>query len=126
MCFDYDDFSEFHNESLVRSRKQHPCEGCGSGCQAGHLAQYCTGKYDGNFYSYYICGACMLTIFRIHLHELEEGCSWHESWIRPYDLADYCIDAHFDKSSVAEGQAFMEWKKVNIKVRASREQLVKP
>jgi hypothetical protein len=65
-----------------------------------------------------ICGACELTRFRIHCHELMEGCHESESWCPFGELRDYCHSADFEFSTHDEGREFLRWKMCNREAKA--------
>ncbi len=115
MCFDYDEYCEFSVVTLVKTRKAHVCCACSRKIGVGELAQSHSGKFDGNMFSDHLCGECHLTIYRIHFHELEEGCRDWESWCAPHDLFDYCHEAPFERSTFEEGQQFLAWEMRNRK-----------
>lgn len=120
MCFTYDDYAEFFSEAFVKVRKEQRCAACPTKIQRGELAKACSGKYEGSMFYYHVCGACELTTYRIHLHEIEEGCHWSESWICPEDLRQYCQDAEFELSSPEDGQRFCVWRREADKLRKER------
>lgn len=57
-----------------------------------------------------VCGECDLTRFRIHLHELEEGCHESESWCPYGELRDYCCETDFEQSSREDGAKWINSK----------------
>jgi hypothetical protein len=50
--------SDFHNEKIVKVRKDHQCLTCGSNINKGLRAYYRSGIYNGEFYNYYMCEFC--------------------------------------------------------------------
>ena len=111
MCFDYDEYPEFINKSIVKTRKPHRCDGCGKPIPVGDLAVNLAGKFDGEMFSDYACGSCELTSFRIHRHELKEGCSWHESWIAYSDISEHLHHTEMKRSSYPAGQRYLAFKR---------------
>lgn len=107
MCFDSADSSEFSDNAVVKCRVDHVCEECNSKIQRGDLAFYLTGKTEGEFYSMYLCGQCESTRFRIHEHEIAEGCMQYESWCPIGDLVEYCRDTGFDRETTETGQIYL-------------------
>ena len=92
MCFDYDGESEFFNSKTVRTRKPHRCSGCNKVIPTGSQAEYCAGKYDRDFFSYYACENCQRLIESIAAQELREGCDWSQAWCSIDDLQQYLYD----------------------------------
>ena len=116
MCFDHQGYAEFGESKVVKCRKPHKCYECSQAISAGELADYQTGKYDGGFYAYYICGACECTRGRIADQEIAAGCRGSEIWC-PYGmLQDYCYETKFEMSSHAEGQAYLAKLREPVKV----------
>ena len=117
MCFTYDEYPEMFAMATVKIRKDQVCAACSTKIERGQLATANSGKFDGHMFYYHVCGACELTTYRIHLHEIEEGCHWSTSWISPNDLHQYCRDTEFEISAKAEGQRFCAWKRQADKLR---------
>jgi hypothetical protein len=92
MCFDNDDHAEMYEESIVNVRKPHRCEGCSRLIQKGEQATFGKGRFDGAFFSLYVCFDCMRMVFSIASEEIQHGCHWNESWCNPGDLRDYLAD----------------------------------
>lgn len=91
MCFEYDD-PEMHNTSSVKCRKEHRCRGCSRMIRKGETAEHNTGKFDGSWYSYYVCDGCQRMILAIAAKEIQEGCPWSTAWCSVDDLRDYLGD----------------------------------
>jgi len=89
MCFDYDDYPELHSASNVKCRKEHRCTGCRRKIRKGETAEHNTGKFDGSFYSYYVCDGCQRMILAIAAKEIQEGCPWSTAWCAVDDLREY-------------------------------------
>lgn len=111
MCFHYDLTNEFDSLSWVKAKTQHQCYACNLIIEAKDLCEYAAGKCDGYFFSYYLCGSCCLTTYRIHLHEIIEGCREWQSWCPVDELHDYCRETNFERSTHHEGQRFIDWKR---------------
>lgn len=109
MCFHYEYYPEFQSASLVRARKGHRCEGCGKTIQPKHLYYYVAGKFEGDFFTTKVCGACQLDQYRIHIIELSRGCRHAESWCSFDDVLSFLDDYEIDRSTQEEGQKFLEY-----------------
>lgn len=47
-----------HESKVVKTRKDHTCEGCCADIPKGSNVGYHKGMFDGGFYSYYLCDEC--------------------------------------------------------------------
>lgn len=50
--------NDLHNRDFVITRKEHKCEGCFDKIPAGSKVEYFKGRFDGDWYSYYLCDPC--------------------------------------------------------------------
>lgn len=123
MCFDYGEYYDFYKEYVRKSRKLHLCSACGSRIECGDLYVDSSGGLNGSLMIAKLCGACEHTIYRIHLHEIKEGCSWSESWCGPEELMEYCSDSGTSRSTKDEGQAYLKIKRAeqDAQMKAVRE-----
>lgn len=121
MCFDHydDEYAEFYGERYVMCRKPHRCEECGRAIPSGELAMNRSGKFDGDMFSLYVCGACELTRYQIHLHEIEEGCKGDETWCPNGELLQYCHDTSFPRAEKLAGQEFLATKRDEQQAQAA-------
>lgn len=123
MCFDYDDEpADAYTACTRKARTLHVCGGCYKPISPGMYYTAFSGIFDGSPFSGATCGSCELTRFCIHLHELIEGCGWHESWIKPSDINEYCRDSEFERSSQEDGQWHLKrnWEREKERMRAYR------
>jgi len=104
MCFDYDGYAEFAQESYPITRKPHRCEACRAVIPAGEMAKHTAGKFDGAFFSNYLCNVCAQLELIIVRSELEEDCRWSEAWPPWNDMINYAEEAHmiwYDEEAAA-------------------------
>lgn len=122
MCFDYDNTADAYTSCTRKARKPHRCDGCYKPIPSGDYYTAFSGIFEGSPFSGATCGSCELTRFRIHLQELHEGCGWHDSWIQPEDINDYCRDSEFERSSQEDGQWHLKrnWEREKERMRAYR------
>lgn len=92
MCFDYDDEADIYNETHVKTRKPHRCEGCGKVFPAATQMLHGTGLFDGGWFSFYVCQPCQMLRLSIAAEEIRHGCPWHTAWCAYEDLRDYMAD----------------------------------
>lgn len=111
MCFYYDEYAEFFDDNYVKCRKAHRCEECNQPIQIGELAYATSGKFDGNMFSAHYCGACELTRYNVHLHEIEEGCTGEETWCPSGELMEYCAEHDFPRANAEAGQQYLATKR---------------
>lgn len=104
MCFEYDDSASIFEQSVVKCRKPHRCEGCRRVILKGEPAACCSGLFDHIWFRYYVCYRCQRLICAIAAKELNEGCPWHTAWIAPQDLSEYVgeIDRYSDEEEYGE------------------------
>lgn len=50
---------DLHNRKLVKTRKEHKCEGCFEIISQGTEVTHCKGKWEGEFYDYHMCDPCI-------------------------------------------------------------------
>lgn len=102
MCFTYDDgYAECQQSETRKARKDHRCGCCKLACiHAGDQYEYRSGIFDGSPYSEKICRRCCFEIARIVAHELDEGCSWGESWPALDDVSEYLTDSGLGRTSL--------------------------
>lgn len=125
MCFDNDDYvADFGRDELRQARKPHQCEACRKVIAVGQLCRYSVVRFEGDFSALYMCGACVLTEYRIHLHEMQEGCGWSESWCPMDELASHCRDTGLEFASPQEGQKFLAWRRESHRLRKANRKLV--
>lgn len=89
MCFETHGCSEFHEEHHVKTRKLHKCIGCNKLYPAKTQMLCVNGKFDGNFYSYYVCQSCERLRLSIAVEEITHGCGWNEAWCPYEELQSY-------------------------------------
>lgn len=89
MCFEYDDSSDIFEQSVVKCRKPHKCDGCWRVIRKGEPATCCSGLFDRSWFRYYVCNRCQRLIYAIAAKELRDGCPWHTAWISPQELREY-------------------------------------
>lgn len=106
MCFETES-PELASSTVVKCRKPHKCEECRETIPAGDFADYQTGRFDGEWYRFHLCGACELTRQKLSDHERAEGCHWSESWCPIGDLSSYCLDAGIERATHEDGQAYL-------------------
>lgn len=93
MCFYYDDgYAEFHNAKFVKTRKVHKCHCCAKSIEVGATCEYTVGKFDGEFYAFYVCEGCKRRQISIVAYEIREGCDWNESWPAYEDVYPYLAE----------------------------------
>lgn len=92
MCFDYEDTADVYNESTVKTRKKHYCDGCHKVHPAGSQMLYVSGLFDGDWFRYYVCEPCQMLRYSIAAEEIRHGCEWHTAWCAFEDLQEYCND----------------------------------
>jgi hypothetical protein len=121
MCFDYDDAEapQFASVSIVKCRKPRKCQECGGDINAGELAEYQSGLFDGEFYHDHYCGACEATRKAIADKETAEGCYGIEIWCPKGGLAVYCHDTGFARATVEDGQRYLA--KMRERYRAKKQ-----
>jgi hypothetical protein len=98
--------SDFYNEKLVKTKKEHECLACGTTIQKGLHVYYNDGVFDGEFYGYYICEFCR-KIFKIDKNiDYDAGIadSTRDNveyslgiWIDKIDLENKKVTYHFLK-----------------------------
>jgi hypothetical protein len=91
MCFyDCDDgYTEFCTEKDIKVRTEHRCEACLQAIPPGQYAHHRKGKFEGEFFSIYVCQPCRIAELSIVARELKEGCPWHTAWCPIDELVDY-------------------------------------
>jgi Pyruvate/2-oxoacid:ferredoxin oxidoreductase delta subunit len=47
-----------HNHKMVKTRKEHKCEGCFEAIPRGSLVAHNKGKWQGDWYDYHMCQSC--------------------------------------------------------------------
>jgi hypothetical protein len=112
MCFYYDDYASVYHEQVRTARKPHKCDHCRREIAKGQRYVYGSGVFDGSGFSLKACGACELDRYRIHIIELGEGCSPHDSWadMSSDDVIEWMHYHDFDRSTPDEGQRFLAMK----------------
>lgn len=108
MCFDYEEQYEFYTEKITKARKRHSCDGCCKGINPGELYKHGRGQYEGHFDTLRTCGACELDRYRIHVHELSEGCAGWQSWCVAQELGEALHYAEMECSSREFGQRYLK------------------
>lgn len=108
MCFYSDDIAEFYESEIRRSRKPRRCDGCRCEIPRGDLYRAGRGKYEGDWFTTEVCGACVLDQERIHEAELQEGCHWNESWCPIEDVVSSLRDYDLQRSTRESGQEWLE------------------
>ena len=105
MCFLNDGYAEFQRDSTPRARKARPCSECDRAIQPGETYHRCVGKFDGSLFDTSTCATCERARHVIQQHELDEGCSWDESWCPTGELSSYLAehDAAADAGADAPG-----------------------
>ena len=111
MCFDYDETYDVYRESIVKTRKPHKCYCCDREIADNELAISFAGICSDGIDKGYVCGDCEATRFRIHLHEVHEGCRGYETWCAYGELDSYCRDTQFRRSTRFVGQLYLAAKK---------------
>ena len=61
-----------NNSKWVKTRKEHWCHGCCRKFPVGSRLNYCSGLFDGEFYSCYYCKVCDDYINE-HRKDFEDG-----------------------------------------------------
>lgn len=92
MCFDTGEYVEFSESCVRKARKPHQCDECYQTINRGEHYRYESGKFEGSFYTSYLCRTCCYEIARIVAHELDEGCRWYEAWPPLGEVRDYLSD----------------------------------
>lgn len=123
MCFHHDEYADCWSSKIRKARTDHSCESCYRKIQPGELCYFGSGIFDGNPFSLYVCGECMATRYRIHLHELERGCREYESWAKFDEIIEYCDERNFPRSDHKAGQAYMTEEKKLERLKLQRTSL---
>jgi len=118
--------SNVHNEKLVKTRKEHQCLTCGFIIPKGIKAHYCSGKYDGEFYNFYLCEFCKKiyeidenidTSDGISSYETQENISYSLGiWVNKVDLINKKVYFQFlcdedENSDAVEVESFEDFYK---------------
>lgn len=132
MCFDNDYSVTVLSSDDRKARKQHKCHECCRTIQVDEVYNGFSGidnEGTGKPYSLKTCGRCELTRWVIHVIELSEGCSWHDSWCYEdlhYTADEYNVPPLTDEEldavdeierepyTVEEGQRFLMWRQTKI------------
>jgi hypothetical protein len=112
MCFWNDEPAEFYESEIRRARKPRHCDGCRGEIARGDLYRAGRGKFEGSWYTFDVCGMCDRDRERIHEAELDEGCSWNESWCPIEEVVASLPDYDLDRSSKEAGQDWLRSRRI--------------
>ena len=102
MCFEYDGYTEFAQDRVVKGRKTHKCGECRGSIAAGEDYYFHSGKFDGEFFTHKLCRRCAYDRTRVVEHELAEGCDWEESWPPFGGLVEHLCDSGLGQTRIEE------------------------
>jgi hypothetical protein len=118
--------SDFHNEKLVKTRKDHKCFTCDSKIHKGLMAYYRSGVHENEFYSYYMCEFCH-KIYEIDEY-IDTLCDTRENieyslgiWVTKVDLINKKVYFQFlcdedENSDAVNVESFEDfYKRYNVK-----------
>lgn len=94
MCFDYDGYWKFYDDSFPVARKQHKCGECDLPILPGERYHQHRGMWEDQFASHKVCSFCDWLISRVASAEMEAGCRAHESYPPFGGLYEALSDGH--------------------------------
>jgi hypothetical protein len=92
MCFEHDGYNEFYNQKTVTTKKPHKCECCRETIPSGAKCDYHAGKFDGDFFAFYVCESCERKRLSIAADEIRHGCDYSTAWASYEDINDYLAE----------------------------------
>lgn len=89
--------NEFYTcKDIKKTRKEHKCVACSKIISKGTSAYHQCGKFDGEFYSYYLCPTCFKIMDKYPQFIIDD---WEGS-LEPDILAEYM--SHYNCETVEE------------------------